>query len=597
MHERTHLQACMRTPSWRHAHACVRLRACACACVHVRASMHVRTCACVHARTCMHMHVRACTCMHACMHACMHILSVNNPSVIFLLDYQILIVMKMQQDSAKQCVCRGKMGYSYILSYILLQCCYSFSYSISKQPQRCNFIITTDIYNNCSNRPAEVATFSGPMGYNKNRVFTTDIPLKKSTVCKHQVICRKLFSVVRIRLQSFATKLLVQVSDMLYHCCGECAKYYQIYVFTDVSYVNKSLMNSADILIPVIAKSSNVQEMFGFHFIPVFEVPSAYYFTLKESKRVMAVKLVMSCLNMWPLLVICLLMALISGFIAWFIERWKNVKEFPRPFLLGIIEGFWWSFVSMTTVGYGDKAPRSCPGRMFAVIWILIGITMCSIFTASLTSDIIDVRSTANPTIRGKLIGALKYRLHDSTLIAQHEGILRAIEFNNTVVGVVQLIKQLQRRHIDGFLISRATYYYYIRVIKENIKYKEYKESIANVQMIRTEKFYLGNKLVAGMLIKNREVYEYFKTYFEYNWLQIQGCYAYNLNYKDKKFNNDMYSPYEGLFYPFLYGSLGILGVIICSGVLYETRNYFVKRRTIKSTSNVKENVEHDCEK
>ena len=99
-------------------------------------------------------------------------------------------------------------------------------------------------------------------------------------------------------------------------------------------------MNSADILIPVIAKSSNVQEMFGFHFIPVFEIPSAYYFTLKESKKKLAVKLVMSCLNLWPLLVICLLMALISGCIAWIIEKWENVKEFPRPFLVGIREGF-----------------------------------------------------------------------------------------------------------------------------------------------------------------------------------------------------------------------------------------------------------------
>ena len=32
-----------------------------------------------------------------------------------------------------------------------------------------------------------------------------------------------------------------------------------------------------------------------------------------------------------------------------------NKEEFPRPFLLGWFEGFWWSFVSMTTVGKGPS--------------------------------------------------------------------------------------------------------------------------------------------------------------------------------------------------------------------------------------------------
>ena len=30
----------------------------------------------------------------------------------------------------------------------------------------------------------------------------------------------------------------------------------------------------------------------------------------------------------------------------------KNTEEFPRGFLIGILEGGWWAYVSMTTVGY-----------------------------------------------------------------------------------------------------------------------------------------------------------------------------------------------------------------------------------------------------
>ena len=38
----------------------------------------------------------------------------------------------------------------------------------------------------------------------------------------------------------------------------------------------------------------------------------------------------------------------------------------------------------MTTVGYGDKAPKRIPGRLFAVVWILVGITITSMYIGGL---------------------------------------------------------------------------------------------------------------------------------------------------------------------------------------------------------------------
>ena len=46
----------------------------------------------------------------------------------------------------------------------------------------------------------------------------------------------------------------------------------------------------------------------------------------------------------------------------------------------------WWSIVTLTTVGYGDKAPRTGGGRVIAVLWMLSGILIISSFTAAVTS-------------------------------------------------------------------------------------------------------------------------------------------------------------------------------------------------------------------
>ena len=35
---------------------------------------------------------------------------------------------------------------------------------------------------------------------------------------------------------------------------------------------------------------------------------------------------------------------------------------------------------------YGDKTPRSIPGRCFGILWIIIGIVMMSVLTATLAA-------------------------------------------------------------------------------------------------------------------------------------------------------------------------------------------------------------------
>ena len=45
---------------------------------------------------------------------------------------------------------------------------------------------------------------------------------------------------------------------------------------------------------------------------------------------------------------------------------------------------------------YGDRCPKSIAGRLFAVVWILTGICMCSIFTAMLTTSLTTISLDTN---------------------------------------------------------------------------------------------------------------------------------------------------------------------------------------------------------
>lgn len=72
------------------------------------------------------------------------------------------------------------------------------------------------------------------------------------------------------------------------------------------------------------------------------------------------------------------------GFIVWLFERKRNKEQFGGPTGLG--EGFWWSAVTMTTVGYGDRTPVTAGGRLVAIVWMFASVFLISAFTATIAS-------------------------------------------------------------------------------------------------------------------------------------------------------------------------------------------------------------------
>ncbi len=87
------------------------------------------------------------------------------------------------------------------------------------------------------------------------------------------------------------------------------------------------------------------------------------------------------------LVLLLVLTIFVFGTILWLVERKHNRRQF-RPNILGLFDGFWWSAVTMTTVGYGDKAPKTKMGRAIAMIWMFTAILIISGFTATVASTL-----------------------------------------------------------------------------------------------------------------------------------------------------------------------------------------------------------------
>ena len=58
----------------------------------------------------------------------------------------------------------------------------------------------------------------------------------------------------------------------------------------------------------------------------------------------------------------------------------------PGVNIVGPEDAIWWSFVTMTTVGYGDRYPVTTGGRIVAAILMICGIGLFASFTGFLAS-------------------------------------------------------------------------------------------------------------------------------------------------------------------------------------------------------------------
>ena len=77
--------------------------------------------------------------------------------------------------------------------------------------------------------------------------------------------------------------------------------------------------------------------------------------------------------------------SVISAFaiVIYYIERDVNDK------INSVIDAFWWSFATATTVGYGDITPKTMEGKLLGIFLMLVGTALFATYTALFARAII----------------------------------------------------------------------------------------------------------------------------------------------------------------------------------------------------------------
>ena len=155
------------------------------------------------------------------------------------------------------------------------------------------------------------------------------------------------------------------------------------------------------------------------------------------------------------------LILLTFGTILWFAERKSNKYQF-RPGIMGLFDGLWWAAVTMTTVGYGDKAPKTNLGKAIAIVWMFTAIIIISGFTATIASTLTvntleaDINELEDLQ-KAKKLGVIGASDGES-FVQQHE--MQPSKIYRTPI---QALRALSRKEIEILVSDKTTAEYLIK--------------------------------------------------------------------------------------------------------------------------------------
>ncbi|XP_066914203.1 uncharacterized protein [Clytia hemisphaerica] len=164
---------------------------------------------------------------------------------------------------------------------------------------------------------------------------------------------------------------------------------------------------------------------------------------VRKGEVLLLVKFLKSFQRCMTAVVFSLLCALIIATIVWIIETLAGSDHFPRSPGTGLWSSFWFTVVTMTTVGYGDKTPKHPLSRLIVIIWIIFGLMLVALITASAWNAIDEQYDT-----KGKSIAVIDRSIEDlivrknllgtSVSVNEYDEIIDAVKSGTADAGLME---------------------------------------------------------------------------------------------------------------------------------------------------------------
>ena len=128
---------------------------------------------------------------------------------------------------------------------------------------------------------------------------------------------------------------------------------------------------------------------------------------------------------------------LIASFGALYFEHGKDASS-----IRSLWDGIWWAFVTICTVGYGDKVPLSDGGKIIGIFLMISGIGLLSMLTATVASVLVEQKMK-----EGRGLESIKEKGH-----------ILICGWNDHTEGVLQgLLSEKRNREIPIVLINEMS--------------------------------------------------------------------------------------------------------------------------------------------
>lgn len=142
--------------------------------------------------------------------------------------------------------------------------------------------------------------------------------------------------------------------------------------------------NELDILIGPITINSSRAALVNFS-QPYYNTELAILAPVVETTFWGMIKPFLSTTFIYAVMVLLVILSIV-GFLFWLIEGRKYPEDYGEGAIKGTASGVWLAVVTMTTVGYGDLAPRSAGGRFLLGAWMVTSLILATSFVAGIAT-------------------------------------------------------------------------------------------------------------------------------------------------------------------------------------------------------------------